>query len=86
MGSPFTYSIAKYGRPSGVLPPSNTVAIAGWSISASAWRSASKRATTWSVSIPALMTFRATWRRTGWVCSASHTSPIPPSPTRCSRR
>ena len=36
--------------------------------------------------MPALMTFSATWRRTGWVCSASHTSPIPPSPTRWSRR
>ena len=36
-----------------------------WSIRARAWRSASKRATTWRVSMPALMTFRATWRRTG---------------------
>ena len=38
--------MTKYGRPSGVLPPSNTLAMAGWSISASACRSDSKRATT----------------------------------------
>ena len=37
----------------------------GWSIIARAWRSASKRATTCLVSIPGLMTFRATLRRTG---------------------
>ena len=37
----------------------------GWSISASACRSASKRATTCGVSMPGLMTLRATLRRTG---------------------
>ena len=37
----------------------------GWSIIARAWRSASKRATTCFVSMPGLMTFRATLRRTG---------------------
>jgi hypothetical protein len=79
IGSPFTYSMAKYGRPSGVVPPSNTVAIAGWSMRASACRSASNRATTWTVSMPVLMTFRATFRRIGAICSASQTSPIPPS-------
>ena len=46
MDSPRTYSITKYRRPSGVVPASKTLAIAGWSISASAWRSASNRATT----------------------------------------
>ena len=55
IGSPRTYSIAKYGRPSGVVPASNTLAIAGCSISASAWRSASKRAITCAVSMPGLM-------------------------------
>src|SRR5262245_21572760 len=37
-------------RASPVVPASNTFAIFGWSISASAWRSASKRAMTWRVS------------------------------------
>ena len=37
----------------------------GWSIIARAWRSASKRATTCLVSMPGLMIFRATLRRTG---------------------
>ena len=52
----------------------------GWSISARACRSASKRAITCRVSMPGLMTFRATLRRTGWVCSAMKTMPMPPSP------
>ncbi len=43
IGRPATYSITKYGWPSGVEPASKTLAIAGCSISASAWRSASKR-------------------------------------------
>ena len=30
IGSPGTYSIAKYGRPSPVRPPSKTVAMLGW--------------------------------------------------------
>ena len=34
--SPRTYSIAKYGRPCGVVPASNTFAMAGWFIIASA--------------------------------------------------
>ena len=42
----------------------------GWSIRASACRSASNRASTWRLSNPALMSFRATSRLTGWVCSA----------------
>ena len=46
IGTPATYSMTKYGRPSGVLPPSKTRAMAGWSIIASAWRSDSNRATT----------------------------------------
>ena len=37
----------------------------GWSIIARAWRSASNRAMTCFVSMPGLMTFRATLRRTG---------------------
>jgi len=51
----------------------------GWSISASAWRSDSKRATTSRVSMPALISLTATRRRTGCFCSASHTWPMPPS-------
>jgi hypothetical protein len=49
-----------------------------WSISASAWRSASKRATTCFVSIPSLMILSATFRRTGSSCSAIYTTPQPP--------
>ena len=50
----------------GVVPPSKTWAMLGWSIIARAWRSASKRAMTCFVSIPGLMIFSATLRRTGW--------------------
>ena len=46
-------------------PASKTRAMFGWSISASACRSASKRAMTCAVSMPALMTLSATCRRTG---------------------
>ena len=53
-----------------VAPASRTRAMLGWSISARAWRSASNRATTCAVSIPGLMIFSATSRRTGCVCSA----------------
>ena len=54
------------GRPA-VAPASSTLAMFGWSIRASACRSASNRATTCRVSIPGLITFRATCRRTGSV-------------------
>ena len=37
----------------------------GWSIIARAWRSASNRAITWRESIPGLMIFKATLRRSG---------------------
>ena len=52
----------------------------GWSISARACRSASNRAMTWRLSMPALMSLSATLRCTGWVCSAMKTVPMPPSP------
>ncbi len=64
------YSITKYGRPVSVLPASSTLAMLGWSIIASACRSASNRAITCRVSIPNLMIFSATRRRTGSRCSA----------------
>lgn len=41
MGTPLTSSITKYGRPLSVAPPSNTFAMFGWSMIASAWRSTS---------------------------------------------
>ena len=44
----------------------------GWSISASACRSASKRAMTCWVSMPCLMTFSATWRRIGSLLGHVH--------------
>ena len=43
---PRTSSITKYGRPVSVAPASSTLAILGWSINASACRSASNRAMT----------------------------------------
>ena len=52
----------------------------GWSIMASAWRSASKRARTCLVSIPALITLSATMREIGTDCSAIQTVPKPPWP------
>ena len=55
----------------------------GWSIMARACRSASKRAMTCRVSMPGLMTLRATLRWTGRVCSAMKTVPMPPSPICC---
>ncbi len=70
IGTPFTSSITKYGRPLAVSPASCTLAMFGWSISASAWRSASKRATTCFESIPGLISLSATLRFTGFCCSA----------------
>src|SRR5438067_726445 len=55
----------------------------GWSMSASACRSASNRAMTLFVSMPGLMIFNATRRRIGSSCSAMKTTPQPPSPTCC---
>ena len=46
IGMPLTSSMTKYGRPLSVVPASNTRAMLGWSISARACRSASKRAMT----------------------------------------
>jgi hypothetical protein len=46
IGSPSTYSITKYGCPSSVAPASNTLAIAGWFITASDCRSARNRCST----------------------------------------
>ena len=46
IGTPWTSSITKYGRPLSVVPASSTRAMFGWSIIARACRSASKRAMT----------------------------------------
>ena len=70
----------RYGLPASVAPASRTRAMPGWSIIASACRSASNRAITCRVSIPTLMSFRATSRRTGRSCCARNTLPKPPSP------
>ena len=67
IGTPLTSSITKYGRPESVVPASSTLAMFGWSIKASACRSASKRAITCRVSMPGLMIFSATLRWTGCV-------------------
>ena len=47
------------------------------------WRSAANRASTWRLSIPALIIFSATVRLIGRVCSAMKTVPMPPSPMVC---
>src|SRR5262245_6898150 len=70
----------KNGSPESVAPASRTRAMLGWSISARACRSTSKRATTCLVSMPGLSTFSATLRRSGCCCSARKTRPKPPSP------
>ena len=67
-----------------VVPASSTLAMFGWSIIATACRSASKRAITCRVSIPGLIIFSATVRWIGSVCSAMNTTPMPPSPICCS--
>src|SRR5689334_4263860 len=59
IGWPSTYSMTKYGLPVSVAPASMTRATLGWSISAKAWRSDSKRAMTWRVSMPSLMSLTA---------------------------
>ena len=81
MGSPSTNSMTKYGRPLGARPASMTRATLGWSIIASAWRSASKRVMMRRDSMPALRIFSATVRLTGSDCEARKTRPNPPSPT-----
>ena len=68
------------GRPDGVWPASKTLAMFGWSIKASACRSASKRASTCLESMPSLTTLSATRRWIGSVWSAIQTVPMPPSP------
>ena len=85
-GTPLTYSMTKKGRPSSVDPASKALAMLGWFMRANACRSDSKRANTSFVSIPHLMSLKATLRRTGRSCSASHTSPMPPSPSLCRSR
>ena len=65
IGTPLTSSMTKYGRPASVAPASSTRAMLAWSISARACRSASKRAMTCAVSMPGLMSLRATLRWTG---------------------
>ena len=70
IGIPRTYSITKYGRPSSIVPASSARAMLRWSIIASALRSDSKRARTASVSRPGRMSFSATVRSIGSLCSA----------------
>jgi hypothetical protein len=64
------------------VPKSRTFDVGG-SIKARAWRSASKRAGTWRLSMPALISCSATSRFTGRVCSVLKTVPMPPSPIGC---
>ena len=81
-GGPATSSMTKNGEPVSVTPPSRTLAMLGWSIRASACRSAPNRASRACESIPLLISLTATVRRTGSVCRAAQTSPMPPSPIR----
>ncbi len=73
IGWPSTYSMTKYGCPSGVEPASKTLAIVGCSMIARACRSASKRLSRAASKRPARTSLRATRRVTGSVCSASQT-------------
>jgi serine/threonine protein kinase len=81
------YSITKNGWPSGVVPASWIAAMPGGCSRASACRSDSNRARTCFESMPGLMTFMATSRRTGATCSARKTRPMPPvrAPSRFDR-
>ena len=73
--------MTKYGRPASVAPASSTRAMLGWSIIASACRSASKRAMTCFVSIPSLMILRATVALDRLALLGDEdTVPNPPSP------
>ena len=70
-GAPSTNSITRYGRPSGVVPPSSSRAMFGWSRPARICRSVRKRRTMESVSIPRFRTLRATRL---WNASSSRTA------------
>ena len=85
IASPSMKSITKYGRPPSSVPASITPATFGWSIRASAARSRSKRATTSALSMPSLISLTATLLRVV-SCTASYTTPMPPSPMRRTRR
>jgi thiazole synthase len=67
---PGTSSMAKYATPSSVVPASKMRAMFGWSMTASACRSASKRARAEALLRPPCTTLSATSRRTGSDCSA----------------
>jgi len=71
MGMPRTSSITKYGRPVIRRPGVKHFGDVGMVHHRQRLRSASKRATTDRVSIPNLMIFSATRRRTGVFCSAT---------------
>ena len=84
IGTPLTSSITKYGRPAGGRPgvedPGDVRVVhqrQGLPLGLEPGQDL-------PVSIPGLMTFSATSRRTGSVCSAMQTAPIPPSPIRSS--
>ena len=73
--------------PDGVVPAAYTCAMCGWFISARAWRSDSKRATTSSLSIPRLTSLIATVFSNAWSARAArYTMPIPPRPMTPSMR
>jgi hypothetical protein len=79
MDRPSTSSIAKYGRPSRAAPTPNTCATHGWRRrprnSDSSWNRRSRA----PLPMPDRSSLSAT-RRRGRSCSASYTTPIPPSP------
>ena len=60
IGLPSTYSITRYGWPSAVVPPSNTVAMLGCCRRARICRSRRKRLSAASAAAPARITFTAT--------------------------
>ena len=87
MGRPSTYSMTKYGRPSGVVPPSSSRAMFGWVRFARICRSCWNRRITASVSRPCLTSLTATSCWYSWSSRlARYTTPIPPWPISRRRR
>jgi hypothetical protein len=84
---PSTYSMARKGRPSTVVPPSSRRAMCGCSNDARIWRSRWKRASTSSVSTPRRSTLMATrCSKAPSLRCPRYTVPMPPRPSSRSMR
>ena len=81
IGSPCTSSITKYGSPRSVAPASNTFAMSVVVHQRQRLALGFEARDDLARVHPALMILSATRRRTGPVCAALYTIPIPPSPS-----